>query len=138
MRNLQFLGVPSAHTCNYEIPEETKSVLDLAPVSADSSRMHTIGALLEAEANRRELTHEEAADAIGVSQATFSRWVNGDNPPSRNYYQQIATFLKVPRARVAEACDAARHARRRSSVTARLDHLEHQLEEVLRRLERRR
>lgn len=100
--------------------------------------MDTIGALLEAEANRRELTHEEAADAIGVSQATFSRWVNGDNPPSRDHYQPIAAFLRVPKARVAELCDKVRHDRRRSSVTIRLDRLEAQLEEVLRRLERRR
>lgn len=58
-----------------------------------------IGVLLEERLRSRGLTQDEASETIGVSQATFSRWIQGSVPKSR-YWTAIARFLGIPRSEV--------------------------------------
>jgi transcriptional regulator with XRE-family HTH domain len=98
----------------------------LSPVS--------IGSVLRGEAARRGISYASAAKQIGVSQPTFSRWANGDNPPAAKYWAKIARFLGTTRAEVAELASAERLARSGRGRDQRLDDLERRvakLEETL-------
>lgn len=59
-----------------------------------------IGARLERERLDRGLSQDDAAEQLGISQATFSRWVQGSTPKS-THWTKIARFLKLPRPEVA-------------------------------------
>ena len=61
--------------------------------------MTRLGDELDAERQRRELTQEGAALELGISQATFSRYVTGD-PVPLNRAAAIARFLRKPLAEV--------------------------------------
>lgn len=104
--------------------------------------MTTFGPRLAQEAIRREVSHQDAADLIGVSQATFSRWVNGDNLPSSAYFTKIARFLRTNRDELAAVVAAEKIARaitprtesRIATVEAELDGLRddiHELRELI-------
>lgn len=93
-----------------------------------------LGGRLERERLNRGMSQEEAGDALGVSQATFSRWVQGVSPKS-TYWTKIARFLKVPRAEVSELVSAARLADpvddRMHSLEGRFDRLESKVDRLL-------
>lgn len=98
----------------------------------------SIGGMLGREAQRREISHEAAADLIGVSQATFSRWVNDENLPTSAYWTKIARFLQVPRDRIVESAQSQRSTKRDlnerlAAVERGLDELTTLVEEALRR-----
>ena len=49
--------------------------------------------LLEAERRRRDLSYGETAEALGVSQGTYSNWRKGTHRPDPSIYAKIAEFL---------------------------------------------
>lgn len=62
----------------------------------------SIAALLAAETRRRRFTQDQAAQAIGVRQQTFSRWVTGKQHPSDEHLAAVAKYLGISRGRLAE------------------------------------
>lgn len=70
-----------------------------------------IGTALQDEATRRGLSHAEAGELLDISQASFSRWVNGDNVPAPRYWQAIARFLRIPKEQVSTLCAQERAGR---------------------------
>lgn len=88
--------------------------------------MRPIGQQLEQERLRRGQSQEEAAEALKVSQATFSRWVQGSVPKSQ-HWTRIARYLSLPRDQVAEAVNLSRR-----SPEARLEAIERELAELRR------
>jgi hypothetical protein len=94
----------------------------------------TLGSLLGDEAARRGISHTEAGAHIGVSQATFSRWVAGTSRPTARYWTAIARFLKVPRRVVVERASRARYARAPRRDDDRLAALEAEVAELKRAL----
>jgi transcriptional regulator with XRE-family HTH domain len=92
----------------------------------------TLGTLLGDEAARRGITHAEAAARIGVSQATFSRWVAGTSRPTPPYWSAIARFLKVRRRDVIEHASLERRSRTRRREQDRLAVVEADVAELKR------
>jgi transcriptional regulator with XRE-family HTH domain len=99
----------------------------------------SIGARLGDEATRREISHAEAAEIIGISQATFSRWVNGDNLPTSPYFTKLARFLRIPRDEVVRTISDAKGTdpvdERMSTLEEIVDRLEAKLDLVLQALD---
>lgn len=85
-----------------------------------------IGTALQDEATRRGWSHAEAGEALQVSQATFSRWVLGENVPASKHWTPIARFLHLPKEQVVELCAkershrGARGVRRATDEVAKL------------------
>lgn len=90
----------------------------------------TVGVLLGKTAARKGVSHQTAGESIGVSQATFSRWVIGDNVPASRYWTRIARFLGIPRDRVAELIASERLARGPSGREDRISELERKLDRL--------
>lgn len=68
--------------------------------------MSTTGEEILFERKRRGLSQTEAAVEAGVSQATFCRWENGDQP--RGLYQQALTkWLSFSRSKPAVQAEQA-------------------------------
>ena len=102
----------------------------------------TLGNLLGDEAARRGISHAAAGAHIGVSQATFSRWVAGTSRPTARYWTAIARFLKVPRRVVLERASKERYARaprrdddRVAALEAEVAELKHAVAELVARVE---
>lgn len=116
--------------------ENVHRLLDITRMGANDPSV-TLGALLGREAQRREISHETAAEILGVSQATFSRWANDDNAPTRPYWTKIARFLSIPRDQVVELVERPMPKReitdRLADVERRLDELTGLVEEALHR-----
>ena len=93
-----------------------------------------LGGMLGQEALRRGISQAQAADAIGVSQATFSRWVAGTTPPSARYWTAIGRFLRISRADVMRHLTAELDTRSRN-YGERIAALEAELADVKRILE---
>jgi hypothetical protein len=100
-----------------------------------------IASLLGQEARRRGISHADAAGEIGVSQATFSRWVAGTTPPSARYWAAIGRFLKVSRTDVMNRVSAEfddrsprGHGDRIAALEVQLAALTRTVEELQRRL----
>lgn len=100
--------------------------------------MTRLGDLLQGEADRRGITHDDAAQICDVSQATFSRWVNGDNPPGPRHIPALARYLRKPRDEVTKLVSIERDSRRSRSVAARLDGMDERLKRIEAALEGRR
>lgn len=83
----------------------------------------SIGSALEDEAIRRGMSHREAGEVLGVSQATFSRWVNGTDVPASNRLTGIARFLHMPKDEVTELCARERTRRGARGVRRATDEL---------------
>ena len=98
----------------------------------DAAAPVPIGRLLGQEAARRGITQATAAAEIGVSQATFSRWVAGGNPPTTRYRAPIARFLKLSRTEVMRRVTAERDRRSGYAHDARLASLEADVGELKR------
>lgn len=90
----------------------------------------TVGVRLGQEALRRGISHETAAEQIGVSQATFSRWVAGDNPPRSEYWARIARFLRTNRDDVGASVILERQVRSRRGTDERLAELEGKVDDL--------
>jgi transcriptional regulator with XRE-family HTH domain len=103
-----------------------------APMPAHPTRH--LGQQLERARLDRGISQDEAAEQLGVSQATFSRWVQGINPKSA-HWTKIARFLKIPRAEVVEMVSGARLAdpvdERMHQLEGRFDRLESKVDRVL-------
>jgi transcriptional regulator with XRE-family HTH domain len=63
--------------------------------------MSRLGDLLDEQRARRKMTQARAAEALHVSQATFSRYVRGDPVPIARA-MDVAKFLRLPLADVRE------------------------------------
>lgn len=84
--------------------------------------------MLGAEVARREISQEAAAETLGVSQATFSRWINDENVPTSGYWTKIGRFVGIPRTQIVELAQAQRSTKR--DLNDRLAAVEHTLEEL--------
>ena len=82
-----------------------------------------IGSELEGEAIQRGISHHVAAETIGVSQATFSRWVKGENIPHPQYWTPIARFLHIPKDQVGNLCAKERTQRGQRGMRRATDDL---------------
>lgn len=71
----------------------------------------TLAGALRAEIDRRELTGSEAADQLGVSQPTVSRWLGG-SPPDDDRVEVIAAFINRPPGEVERLVFQARRRQR--------------------------
>lgn len=79
----------------------------------------SLATALRHEIERRHLTMAEAADKIGVTQPTVSRWLRG-TPPDAGRVAALALFLDVPERRVEALVMQARRAQleqRRSDIS---------------------
>lgn len=89
----------------------------------------TIAEALRRECNLRGISQNQAADTIGVTPQTFSKWVRGQMPGNDNL-RDVAHFLKLSVTEVADLAQA-------EGIEARLTRIETQLErleKLLRRL----
>lgn len=124
------------HHGNYMTRQKFHGALDMTRMTPDDPSV-TLGALLGREAQRREISHEAAAEIIGVSQATFSRWVNDENLPTSPYWTKVARFLSVPREQIVEIAQRPAPKReivdRLATVEQRIDELMELVEKALRR-----
>lgn len=93
-----------------------------------------IGGMLQNEASRRGISHAEAGEIIGVSQATFSRWVSGENPPVAEHWTAIGRFLHLPKAEVGRIASAARQGRTKRGLGDRIGAIETRLDRIERLL----
>lgn len=94
-----------------------------------------IGARLERERLKRGESQDEAADRIGVSQPTYSRWTLGQSFPKSAYWVKIGRYLGVPRDEVGRIVNEERSAdpadARMNQLEARFDRLEGKVDRVL-------
>jgi len=51
---------------------------------------------IEKERYNKGLTQRELASKIGVSQASYSRWIKGIDRPGINYVKKISKLLNIP------------------------------------------
>lgn len=120
---LEFQARKYGHT------KEVTNALDIERMAAHDGPV-TVGLLLAEAAARKGVSHEEAGHAIGVSQATFSRWASGENVPASRYWAKIARFLGVSRDRVAEIVAAERLARGSTGREDRINVLERKVDRL--------
>lgn len=73
---------------------------------------------------RSPKTQNQIANALGVSQASASRWLKGDNRPQPKHWPTIEKELNMAQGSIAQA---AGYETERSPVEQRLDHLEKEL-----------
>lgn len=79
-------------------------------------------ALVAARQQRGDISQEAAADLIGTSKQTISRWEKGAQP-APEWVPDLAKFLRLPTERVREL-------RRRAGPDARLDRIEGRLTDL--------
>lgn len=94
----------------------------------------TLGQALQNRLDERGDSQRVAAEAIGVSQQVFSRWVIGQTSPKAEYIPAIARYLGVTQAEVREMRTAPARPRH---IAQRMDALEERMatiEELLTRL----
>jgi transcriptional regulator with XRE-family HTH domain len=83
-----------------------------------------------------DLTQREAAEAIGVSQQALSSWVSGDSIPSRRQSPRLAKWLDLPEETVRKMrLKAAAENQHGDIAAARLDHIEDELDSLVRQIE---
>ena len=82
-----------------------------------------------------DLSQREAADAIGVSQQALSSWVSGDSIPSRRQSPRLAKWLDLPEETVRRMRLKAAENQHGSVVATRLDHIEDELDSLVRQVE---
>lgn len=103
----------------------------------------TLSQALSAEIARRGLSQKAAAEEIGVKQQALSRWLLGSARPSPQHLDQLATFLRVSKARVrelwAESTPKSAQAltQRVAALEGEVDELRRAITTVLSRLEAR-
>jgi transcriptional regulator with XRE-family HTH domain len=68
---------------------------------------NNIGAAVAHEMARRALTDSAAADLLGVSQTTITRWRNGGVAPKREHAVRIAAFTGLALGKVERMIDEA-------------------------------
>jgi transcriptional regulator with XRE-family HTH domain len=82
-----------------------------------------------------DLSQREAAEAIGVSQQALSSWVSGDSIPSRRQSPRLAKWLDLPEETVRRMRLKATENPHGGIVVARLDHIEDELDSLVRQVE---
>ena len=82
-----------------------------------------------------DVSQREAAEAIGVSQQALSSWVSGDSIPSRQQSPRLAKWLDLPEETIRRMRLNAAENHHGSIVAARLDHLEEDLDSLVRQVE---
>jgi transcriptional regulator with XRE-family HTH domain len=83
-----------------------------------------------------DITQREAAQAIGVSQQALSSWVSGDSIPSRRQSPRLAKWLDLPEETVRSMrLTAAAENQHGGILSARLDHIEDELDSIVRQVE---
>jgi len=82
-----------------------------------------------------DITQREAAEAIGVSQQALSSWVSGDSIPSRRQSPRLAKWLDLPEETVRRMRLKAAANQHGGIVAERLDHIEDDLDSLVRQVE---
>jgi transcriptional regulator with XRE-family HTH domain len=82
-----------------------------------------------------DLSQREAADAIGVSQQALSSLVSGDSIPSRRQSPRLAKWLDLPEETVRRMRLEATENPHGGIAEARLDHIEDELDSLVRQVE---
>jgi transcriptional regulator with XRE-family HTH domain len=82
-----------------------------------------------------DITQREAAEAIGVSQQALSSWVSGDSIPSRRQSPRLARWLDLPEETVRGMRLKAAENQQGGIAAERLDHVEDDLESLVRQVE---
>lgn len=90
----------------------------------------TISTALETELERRQVSHKTAGAAIGVSQATFSRWVNGEMRPSPDYRQKLRAWLGMSAGEYDAVWRASANAKPDRKSRQRIDAIEAEIAEL--------
>jgi transcriptional regulator with XRE-family HTH domain len=98
----------------------------------DTSRM-SIGQALSQEIERRGISHRSAAEIVGVTQQSFSKWVNDLNRPGPEHLASIARFLhlKVEDVRRMRANGAGNLEQRMSRIEGELAELRRAITRLL-------
>jgi transcriptional regulator with XRE-family HTH domain len=82
-----------------------------------------------------DISQREAAEAIGVSQQALSSWVSGDSIPSRRQSPRLAKWLDLPEETVRRMRLTAAENQHGSVVAGRLDHIDDELDSLVRQVE---
>jgi transcriptional regulator with XRE-family HTH domain len=82
-----------------------------------------------------DISQREAAEAIGVSQQALSSWVSGDSIPSRRQSPRLAKWLDLPEETVRRMRLKAAENQHGGIAAARLDHVEDELDSLVRQVE---
>jgi transcriptional regulator with XRE-family HTH domain len=82
-----------------------------------------------------DISQREAAEAIGVSQQALSSWVSGDSIPSRRQSPRLAKWLDLPEETVRRMRLKAAENQHGDIAAARLDHVEDELDSLVRQVE---
>jgi transcriptional regulator with XRE-family HTH domain len=82
-----------------------------------------------------DISQREAAEAIGVSQQALSSWVSGDSIPSRRQSPRLAKWLDLPEETVRRMRLTAAENQHSGIAVARLDHIEDELDSLVRQVE---
>lgn len=82
-----------------------------------------------------DLSQREAAEAIGVSQQALSSWVSGDSIPSRRQSPRLAKWLDLPEEAIRRMRLTAAENQHGGIVAERLDHIEDELDSLVRQVE---
>jgi transcriptional regulator with XRE-family HTH domain len=82
-----------------------------------------------------DVSQREAADAIGVSQQALSSWVSGDSIPSRQQSPRLAKWLDLPEETIRRMRLTAAENQHGNAVGGRLDHIEDELDSLVRQVE---
>jgi transcriptional regulator with XRE-family HTH domain len=94
-------------------------------------RSALIGKIQELDVSQRE-----AAEAMGVSQQALSSWVSGDSIPSRRQSPRLAKWLDLSEETIRRMrLKAAENQQQGSDAAGRLDHIEDELDSLVRQVE---
>jgi transcriptional regulator with XRE-family HTH domain len=94
-------------------------------------RSALIGKIQELDVSQRE-----AAEAMGVSQQALSSWVSGDSIPSRRQSPRLAKWLDLSEETIRRMrLKAAENRQQGSDAAGRLDHIEDELDSLVRQVE---
>ena len=73
--------------------------------------MTRLGEALATEIDRRDMSQREAAELLGTTQQTVSKWVNGETVPDTDYIPAIANFLRMSRTQTRDMIKGQRRER---------------------------